>query len=51
MVSVSLPYGGSGSAKHSSVQDNKKPIETIYQLLPIIQENLDSIKEAIKEIR
>src|SRR5215469_5842485 len=30
-----------------AVQDNKKPIETISQLLPRIQEHLDSIKEAI----
>ena len=45
-LNASVEYLASGA-----VQDNKKSIETICKLLPIIQENLDSIKEAVKEIR
>ena len=45
-LNTSVEYLASGA-----VQDNKKSIEIICQLLPIMQDNLNSIKEAIKEIR
>ena len=45
-LNASVEYLASGS-----VQDNKRSIETICKLLPMIQENLDLINEAIKEIR
>ena len=34
-----------------AVHNNKKPVEIISQQLPKIQECLDSIKEAIKDIK
>jgi len=34
-----------------AVQNSKKPIEILYQSIPKIQEYLDSIKEAIKELK
>ena len=34
-----------------AVKDNSKPIEIISRQLPIIQEHLDTIKEAIKELQ
>jgi len=36
---------------NDAVYDNGKQIETICQNLSIIQENLDSIKEAVKELQ
>jgi len=36
---------------NGAIQNNKKPIEIICQQLPKIQENLDSIKEAIKQLQ
>ena len=45
-LNASVEYLANGS-----VQDNKKSIDTICQLLPKIQENLESIKEAVKGIR
>jgi hypothetical protein len=36
---------------NGAIQNNKKPIEIICQQLPGIQENLDSIKEAIKQLQ
>ena len=38
------------SLASGSVQDNRKPIETICLHLPIIQEHLECIKQAVKEI-
>jgi len=34
-----------------AVQNNKKPIEIICRHLPQIQEHLESIKEAVKELQ
>jgi transcriptional regulator with XRE-family HTH domain len=45
-LNVSVEYLASGA-----VQNNKKSLQTICQLLPIIQENFNLIKEAVKEIR
>jgi len=36
---------------NEAVQNNKKPIETICKSLPKIQEQLESIKSAIKELQ
>ena len=45
-LNTSVEYLASGA-----VQNNKKPIETICQTLPKIQEHLDLIKDAIKELQ
>ena len=45
-LNASVEYLASGA-----VQDNKKTIDTIWRLLPKIQKDLESIKEAVKEIR
>ena len=45
-LNTSVEYLASGS-----VHNNKKPLNIICQQLPIIQEHLDSIKEAVKELR
>ena len=34
-----------------SVQDNKRPVDIIFQAIPQIQEHLENIKEAIKELK
>jgi len=44
-LNTSVEYLASGA-----VQNNKKSIEIICQHLPQIQEHLDSIKEAVKNI-
>jgi len=36
---------------NGAVQDNKKSIEIIWKHLPKIQEHLESIKKAVKEIQ
>jgi len=45
-LNVSVEYLATGS-----VQNNKKPIETILLLLPNIQKDIDSLKEATKELK
>ena len=45
-LNTSVEYLASGA-----VQDNKKPIEIICQHLPKIQEHIDTIKEAVKELQ
>ena len=45
-LNTSVEYLVSGS-----VQNNKKPVDVICQSIPRIQEQLDSIKEAIKELQ
>jgi len=36
---------------NDAVQNSKKPIKTICEHLPIIQEHLDLIKEAVRELQ
>jgi transcriptional regulator with XRE-family HTH domain len=36
---------------NGAIQNNKKPIQIICQHLPKIQESLDSIKEAVKQLQ
>jgi transcriptional regulator with XRE-family HTH domain len=36
---------------NGAVQNSKKPIETIYQHLPKVQEHLEFIKDAVKELQ
>ena len=36
---------------NGAVQNNKKPLEIICRQLPQIQEHLESIKEAVKELQ
>ena len=43
-LNTSVEYLASGAIK-----DNKQPIEIICKHLPMIQEHLDSIKEAVKK--
>jgi len=45
LLNTSVEYLASGA-----VQNNNKPIEIICQRLPQIQEHLDSIKEAVKNL-
>jgi transcriptional regulator with XRE-family HTH domain len=45
-LNTSVEYLANGA-----VQNSKKPIETIYQHLPKIQEHLEFIKEAVKELQ
>jgi len=45
-LNTSVEYLASGAVKNG-----KKPIETISQHLPMIQEHLNLIKEAVKELR
>jgi len=45
-LNTSVEYLANGS-----VQDNQNPIGIIYQHLPKIQEHLEYIKEAVKELR
>jgi len=45
-LNTSVEYLANGAVKN-----NKKPIETICQALPKIQEHLDIIKETIKELQ
>ncbi|WP_461255636.1 helix-turn-helix domain-containing protein [Treponema sp. R80B11-R83G3] len=49
-IAVSLNTSVEFLANHA-VQNNKKPIEIICRHLPKIQEHLESIKEAVKEIQ
>jgi transcriptional regulator with XRE-family HTH domain len=45
-LNTSVEYLANGA-----VQNSKKPIETIYQHLPKIQEHLEFIKDAVKELQ
>ncbi|MDR0321864.1 MAG: XRE family transcriptional regulator [Treponema sp.] len=45
-LNTSVEYLANGA-----VQDNEKPIEIICQHLPKIQEHLESIKKAVKELQ